>query len=386
MSMLNLFEIIENSDNNQLEIYLRKETEKININAKDLFGNTPLHLAASKDNLEAIKILIKYGANIDEIDDYIGISILFTAVYNNNFEMVKYLIENNANINLRDYEGRTPLISIAENGKSSCDYFKIIEYLILNEKIDVNIQANLGRTAIMYFILSNNIEAVKLLIERNDINLELKDNRGYTPLIYASKFGRLDIIKLLVEKNVNLNAQDNEGKTALIHSVQNRNAHNNREIFLYLANLKKINLNIRDNNNRTALDHIYYEGPQNLFPVLIDKGADLNFVCLKDFIEYNFINFNDHKFTFPYNEENIKKLKKLFSDPKTGNMFKESWDHIYNFQMYTIIKAIIKWSKSEELNLIIKKRLEYELENTEIDTFNDVVKIIKFDNVLNLTL
>lgn len=38
----------------------------IDVNSKDKLGRTPLHIAASKNNIDSIKLLISAGANVNE--------------------------------------------------------------------------------------------------------------------------------------------------------------------------------------------------------------------------------------------------------------------------------------------------------------------------------
>lgn len=66
-------------------------SNKININVKDPQGNTPLHVAAEKGNLEIVKDLIDRGADI-EVEAQ-GKKPLYVAFENNKMEVVSYLRE-----------------------------------------------------------------------------------------------------------------------------------------------------------------------------------------------------------------------------------------------------------------------------------------------------
>ena len=64
-------------------------------------------------------------------------------------------------------------------------------------------------------------EIIDLLIAHK-ADLSRKDSKGYTPLILAAVLGKPEAVaKLLKHSAGNINAQDNLGATALIHSVQN---------------------------------------------------------------------------------------------------------------------------------------------------------------------
>lgn len=83
-----------------------------NVNRQNFYGETLLHYAVSRDNLEAVKLLIKNGAKIDMRlgSDYC--TELLTAVNKSypNAEIVRALINAGADVNARDKDGATVLI------------------------------------------------------------------------------------------------------------------------------------------------------------------------------------------------------------------------------------------------------------------------------------
>ena len=64
-----LFKLIANDNISHLELIL-KSNKSPNINEQDKDGDTPLHISVFLANIEAIKILIKYGANIFLLDKW----------------------------------------------------------------------------------------------------------------------------------------------------------------------------------------------------------------------------------------------------------------------------------------------------------------------------
>jgi ankyrin repeat protein len=88
---------------------------------------------------------------------------------------------------------------------------------LLNTNIDINLQNNIGWTALMYASKYNKIDIVKLLLKREDIDINIQNKYGWTALMIASRFGKIDIVNLLLQKDdININIQDNIGRTALI--------------------------------------------------------------------------------------------------------------------------------------------------------------------------
>lgn len=369
-----LFNSIYEKDNILL-LKLIVDNPRINLNVKNEIGNTLLMEAICKNNIEAIKILIKYDINLDE-DNYDKETALFYAISFNSLEIIKILLKANADLNKRNYNGFTPLIFAAYREKF-CD-FSIIKYLIENNKIDLNISDNYINTALHIFSQKNNIDAVKLLIN-NKVNIELENNHGYTPLMTAVIYGNLNIIKLLVESNANINAKDIDGKTVLMHSIINRNAHNNKLIFLYLSSIIDIKLNLKDNEGKTALDYLYFEGPESLFPLLIEKGADLIYAALPEYNDYLIKNDPNCE-----NKKNIEKLILLFSKESNGNIFQNNCYTNYNYRIYNAIMNIYNWSKNDKLKFIIKNKLEFLFNNIKFDS--NVLNLVKNNNILKLKL
>lgn len=69
--------------------------------------NTPLGFAISKEDIEAVKKFIEYGADVNEVSN--GMSPLMIAARYNKVEIIKLLLSKGANINKKDENGFTAL-------------------------------------------------------------------------------------------------------------------------------------------------------------------------------------------------------------------------------------------------------------------------------------
>jgi len=81
--------------------------------------------------------------------------------------------------------------------------------------------------------------------------------------------GNCDIVHALLEKNADVDAQDNDGATALMLAIINEHL----EVIMALLS-KNSNLNIRDYEGSTALMNACKDGSINCVRLLLDKGAD----------------------------------------------------------------------------------------------------------------
>ncbi|KAJ1559178.1 hypothetical protein HK096_001461, partial [Nowakowskiella sp. JEL0078] len=77
------------------------KNDKVQIDSRDLMMRTPLITAAIYENLEVAKILLKFGANVNAVDE-IGCCALHYSLLNNDIATLKFLIEMNASLNIID--------------------------------------------------------------------------------------------------------------------------------------------------------------------------------------------------------------------------------------------------------------------------------------------
>lgn len=146
--------------------------QKINVNEKDSFGNTPLHLALSR----------KISEPTSKTPDQLRNRAKKEAAVQ--LEIAKLLLKNGADVNAKGFAGETPLLNA----------------IILDESIAPQI--------------------INLLIAAK-ANYDAQDNLGVTPLMEAARTNRSSIIKILLDKGANKNLKNCEAKTALMIAEEN---------------------------------------------------------------------------------------------------------------------------------------------------------------------
>ena len=196
----------------------------------------PIHDAARKGDIEAVKQHLAAGRNVNAKDDK-GRIPLHRAAREGHTEVAELLIANGAYVNAKDKEGKTPLYHAARWGH------KNTTALLIAAGADVNAKDDKGRTPLdravgyteIIALLRNhggrtaqelkalidaaeegNIEAVKQhLAAGMDVNA--KDEDGVTPLHEAALWGHNEVAELLIANGAEVNAiivsGRNQGKT-----------------------------------------------------------------------------------------------------------------------------------------------------------------------------
>ncbi len=276
--------------NNHLELVklLVKKGLDISIVIKD--NETLLHIATIKDSLETAKYLIKNGIDIEQKTGWRDSTALHTAAQNGAINILKYLIE----------EVKAPYDDIKVellNAAASGGHLAIVEYLYA-KGVDVNGYARHAELGFIEYPLMSaarygHADVVTFLIDKGaDVNA--RDNRGDSALMYAAMIDESDLriyakrikkaspidnmvsIRALVENGADINAQNNQGETALYQLIKNKS--DNVAAFTYLLD-KGADVNTIDKDDKTLL---YYASRENrteygkkYIELLLEKGADI---------------------------------------------------------------------------------------------------------------
>jgi ankyrin repeat protein len=196
---------------------------------------TPLSIAASSDNLSILKFLVETFKNEIIDDDKaemlaIAVSngvisnvrylldsefdcnvlyredpIIYWAIQSGQLEIVKLLYDYGANLNAANDYNMTPLYDASANNLIDIVKFLIEKGALLDEP------SNDGCTPLMIACCYDNIEIVKLLIAGGS-NIEACDKKSETSLLSAIKLGNIEIVKLLLENGANKDIKNRKNK------------------------------------------------------------------------------------------------------------------------------------------------------------------------------
>lgn len=133
-----LFYLLVRSDMDKFKNMLLENMSLIN--EKNKCGMTFLHCAVKFENSEAIKFLLKYGAN-QKLHDNNGYSAVHYIIFTNSEENLTLLVKT---LNTKTIDGDT-LLHLAIQTKN----YVLID-LLLTHKVDFNIKNKLGHTPFFY--------------------------------------------------------------------------------------------------------------------------------------------------------------------------------------------------------------------------------------------
>lgn len=107
-----LFQEIETIiENNNLPAFEKKIIQcKLDLNIRDEFENSLLHIAALKGSVSIIEFLLHKNLDINS-KNHVGKTPLHLAIKNDNIEVSLFLIKNGADYKTRDRNGRTAIES-----------------------------------------------------------------------------------------------------------------------------------------------------------------------------------------------------------------------------------------------------------------------------------
>jgi ankyrin repeat protein len=182
-----------------------------NVNAKDLFRQAPLHIAAKHTlPIEA-----------DQLDDQnstafsVATQSLATTTGRKeanakcrHFSCLKALINNKADINSKGQFDFTPLHSAVNAGCSAC-----VKYL-LAKKADVNAVGQFNKTPLHIAAKLGRLDCLKLL-QKKGAKVNAIDTKHQTPLHYAAMLGCISCVEYLLKKNAKVMMRDVDGNTPL---------------------------------------------------------------------------------------------------------------------------------------------------------------------------
>lgn len=225
----------------------------IGVDIWNVESRTSLSLAIEHGRTNVGRLLIFYGANID---DATSIEEIGNKRGDRQDEVTKMLLLN--------WGGMSLLHKAAANG-----YDIVLETLLAENGVDVSAKDKGGWAALHYASKYGHQTTIKLLID-NGADPAAKCPDGQTALHLAVKSGHQAVIRLLAKNGVSVNTHNRDGQTALHVAATNGLDAMVKELMDNGADLTS-----EDNDKRTALQLAVMNNHETVARQLIVGGADL---------------------------------------------------------------------------------------------------------------
>jgi ankyrin repeat protein len=204
-----------------------------NVNATGADGSTAIMYAASNDDLELVRALIKAGADVKLKND-LGTSAITEASIIGSTAVIEALIKAGADPNFRTPNGETPLMAAARSGKVEA------VKALLAAGADINAKESWGgQTALMWAAARSQAGIVKFLASKDaNLNDHGKVNQwerkviqeprpkdmnkgGFTALHYAAREGCVACVENLLAAGADPDSEDPDRETPLLLALEN---------------------------------------------------------------------------------------------------------------------------------------------------------------------
>jgi len=262
------------------------------VNAKNSYNRTPLHMAAQFGYLDMAELLIANGADVNAKDNG-GTTPLFVAAMENHKDIENLLIAKDAKVDIfiasamGDIERvkaflnsdtnmltqgiLTPLHIAASSGQT-----KMVKFLI-EKGADVNTGYPQKPTPLYWAAFKGHLDAVELLINKGAI-INSESPNSPSPLFGAAWGGKKEIVELLIAKGADVNAKDSRGWTPLFAAAMtDKGGKDTAELLI----AKGANVNAKGQDDRTPLLATVYPNHLEIARLLVSKGADINAKSVK---------------------------------------------------------------------------------------------------------
>ncbi len=307
---------IAQADKNIIQYYRAKGAE---INARDKFGNTPLHAAVTAGDSARSSILISLGCDVNALNN-VRVSPYDIALKSDNTELSLLLLKHGARRSVSS-ENSNQIILAKAVSNGNIDYIRQLIPLTSDDGIisdDVlRAAACQGDYAVFKVIFSYYLKASDSDFEKKLYDLFLSNDsffsfaysvknydqslveinknfftkapsevlailfrarganfcsaNGITSLMTVSAFGNSERVKFIISKNGDLWKRDSAGFTPLIYSI----LYSNNETFVSLLEARA-DVNRADYNRWSPLSHSVNCGNYEITEKLINSGAILD--------------------------------------------------------------------------------------------------------------
>jgi Ankyrin repeats (3 copies) len=134
----------------------------------------------------------------------------------------------------------------------------------------INKPDGLGNTALMNAVITNNIDAVKVLLAKG-AKVDKVNDAGISPLFVAAQNGAQEVVNTLIARGADVNKLNDAGLSPLFYAAQHGHEDAAKSLVANGADINKA-----DKNGFTPLHYAAQLGQQDVAKLLLSRGADIS--------------------------------------------------------------------------------------------------------------
>ncbi|KAL6893378.1 putative ankyrin repeat protein [Trichoderma evansii] len=194
------------SDGHKDVVKILLQDERIELNARDIYGMTIMGYAVRSGNTDMVSPLLiaAQGVGFDAVGRPDTSGLAMTKLL---------LLDRRVDIYLKDNYERTALFRAAVD-----DQHEVLKMYLDGGKLDPNAT---DKDLLTLISETRNENCLELLINDTRVDLSVRNAEGKTPLMHSVSFWRVaNVGRLLDLERVDVNQADNEGNTAMMKALQ----------------------------------------------------------------------------------------------------------------------------------------------------------------------
>ncbi|XP_046558367.1 putative ankyrin repeat protein RF_0381 [Haliotis rubra] len=238
------------------------------INSRGKSGRTPAMLAAEEGHRNVFNLIVSRNCNLN-LGDSCGNNFIHIACLGGSTEMVNYLLCGNTDaIESRGRDGRTPIMSAAENGHTG------VVKLLLSKGCDVTSLDDYGDSILHIACSGGRVDMVTFVLSLGHFDINSRGRFGRTPALVAAEKGHRQVLDFLVCEGGDLSLKDTEDDDILHVACVGGDV----EMVKHILQMNVSNINSKGKYGRTPVMLAAEFGHIELFYFLVCRGGDLMMV------------------------------------------------------------------------------------------------------------
>ncbi|KAE9619868.1 putative ankyrin repeat-containing domain-containing protein [Lupinus albus] len=229
----------------------------------------PIHMASRLGLSTIVQCLIDFGCDLNSTTDAGDTALMICAKYKQE-KCFKVLASAGVDFGIVNTAGQS-VCSISESTDWWLGFQQAVLQTIRNGKIPKSRNPS-AFSPIMFAAQAEDAESLKIVIGSGEFDLDYQDDNGFSAVMVTALKGHVESFRLLVYAGANLNLCNKSGETTLTLFEFNPRSDLFKKVMLEFA-LHKINCNMV---GFYALHYAAHDGNSSAVKLLTSKGYDVN--------------------------------------------------------------------------------------------------------------